>query len=374
MKAADEIYVKSAYRDMLQSMQTSDKKASFLPSTVPTYYAENEEPKTIPGRKKGLVLILDAHSDWLAPTSMDANFKGFTAFVQSSGSFPLMSQEGLQIKPGYNNIITLTSSIVNADESIKSLDKQARNCLFPEENEGLKLHKKYTYLNCKFECKLFYTQNFVAKKYNKTCLPWFFPSSSISISICDPWQSFDFLRIMKNEIPDNLCSHCIPDCSFTTYNPKITVEPFDTCNANNIGVSRFCSINFKQTLPMQMRLVNQIQTEFYNASTGKFVKMPHYIKSLKSSIRNYGYNVFKKSPNTTYDAFNRDIAMLQILYQKSTVISMGSQLSLTWIDYFSAVGGLLGLVLGMGFVSFIELFWLCMRMIAFKLNMKKWIS
>jgi len=59
MKAADEIYVKSAYRDMLQSMQTSDKKASFLPSTVPTYYAENEEPKTIPGRKKGLVLNFD---------------------------------------------------------------------------------------------------------------------------------------------------------------------------------------------------------------------------------------------------------------------------------------------------------------------------
>jgi hypothetical protein len=373
MKAADDIYVKSKYRDMLQAMQGSDKKASFLSSTLPNYYVENGEPKTIPGRNKGLVLMLDTHSDWLASSSMDADFKGFTAFVQSSGSFPLMSQEGLQIKPGYNNIITLTSSIVNADESLRSLDKQARNCLFPDENTGLKLHKKYTYLNCKFECKLFYTQGAIAKKYNKTCQPWFFPSSSDSISICDPWQSFDFLRIIKNEIPDNLCSHCLPDCSVTIYNPTITVQPFDKCSANNIGVSRFCSINLKQILPMQMRLVNQIQKEFYNTSAKKLVNVPDYILSLKSSIRNYGYNVFKKSPNTTYDALDRDIAMVKILYQKSTAVSMGSQLALTWIDYFSAVGGLLGLVLGMGFVSFIELFWLCLRMLAFKLNMKKWI-
>ncbi len=34
---------------------------------------------------------------------------------------------------------------------------------------------------------------------------------------------------------------------------------------------------------------------------------------------------------------------------------------MTWIDYFAEVGGLLGLVLGMGFVTFIEIVWLCLR-------------
>ena len=373
MKAADEIYVESAYRDMLQAMQTKDKNASFLFSTIPSYYVENGEPKTIPGRNKGLVLMLDTHADWLAPGSMDGDFGGFTAFIESSGSFPLMSQEGLPIKPGYNNIVTLTSSLVVADENMRSLDPQARDCLFPEENDGLRLHKKYTYLNCKFECTLFYTQSVVAKKYNKTCQPWFFPTSSESISICDPWQSYDFFQIMTNEIPDNICPQCLPDCTVTIYNPTITVEPFDTCDANNIGVSQFCSINLKQPTAMQMRLVSQIQNEFYNSSTGKYVNAPDYVMSLKSSIRNYGFDVFKKT-NTTYDAFDEDIAMVQILYQKSTAILMGSQLTMTWIDYFSAVGGLLGLVLGMGFVSFIELVWLGLRIIALKLNLKNWIS
>jgi len=373
MKAADEIYVESAYRDMLQSMQASDKNTSFLSSNVPTYYVKNGEPNTIPGRSKGLVLMLDAHSDWLAPGSMDGDFRGFTGFIESSGSFPLMSQEGLPIKPGYNNIITLTSSMVNADENMRSLDKLARYCLFPEENEGLQFHQKYTYLNCKFECTLKYTQSVVADKYSNICQPWFFPTSRDSISICDPWQSYDFFQIMTNKIPDNLCSKCLPDCSVTTYNPTITVQPFDTCDANNIGVSQFCSINLNQPLPMQMKLVTQIQNEFYNPRTGLFQNMPDYIGSLKSSRRNYGYNVFAQ-PNKTYDAFDRDIAMVQILYQKSTAIQMGSQLTMTWIDYFSAVGGLMGLVLGMGFVSFIELFWLCLRILALKLNLTKWIA
>ena len=56
--------------------------------------------------------------------------------------------------------------------------------------------------------------------------------------------------------------------------------------------------------------------------------------------------------------------MVQIMYQKSTIVLTGSWLTMTWIDYFSAVGGLLGLVLGMGFVTFIEMFWLGLRIIS----------
>ncbi len=367
MKAADEIYVESAYRDMLQAMQRSDKIASFLSSTVPINYQENGEPKTIPGRSKDLVLMLDTHSDWLAPGSMDGAFRGFTAFIESSGSFPLMSQEGLPIIPGYNNIITLTSSMVRADENLRSLDNISRNCLFSEESSGLKLHQKYTYLNCMFECTLFYTQSVVALKYNTTCQPWFFPTSLDSISICDPWQSYDFFQVMTHDIPDNLCPQCLPDCSVTTYNPTITVKPFHTCNVNNIGASQFCTTVLKQPLPMQMRLVSQIQKEFLNKSTIKSDNVPGYILSLKSSMRNYGPNVFK-NPEKTYDAFDQDIAMVQIMYQKSTVNLMGSWLTMTWIDYFSTVGGLLGLVLGMGFVTFIEIFWLGCKIVSQYVN------
>jgi hypothetical protein len=74
-----------------------------------------------------------------------------------------------------------------------------------------------------------------------------------------------------------------------------------------------------------------------------------------------------------YDAFDKDIAMVQIFYQKPTVVLMGSQLNMTWIDFFSTVGGLLGLVLGMGIISFVELFWLGLRVLARHFNLTHWI-
>jgi hypothetical protein len=46
---------------------------------------------------------------------------------------------------------------------------------------------------------------------------------------------------------------------------------------------------------------------------------------------------------------------------------------MNWIKYLSTVGELLGLVLGMGIVSFIELIWLCCRMTAKKWNFTAWV-
>ncbi len=53
---------------------------------------------------------------------------------------------------------------------------------------------------------------------------------------------------------------------------------------------------------------------------------------------------------------------------------MGTQVTMSWIDYFSAVGGLLGLVLGMGIVSVVEIIWLALRLIARQLELTSLIS
>ena len=45
-----------------------------------------------------------------------------------------------------------------------------------------------------------------------------------------------------------------------------------------------------------------------------------------------------------YDAYEKDIAMVQIYFKKSTIFEMGSQPRMNWIDYLSTVGGLLGLI------------------------------
>ena len=317
MKVANEIYVESRYRDALQTMQNADKLAAFLPSSIPTDYAETQEPKTISGINKGLVLIIDAHSNWIVPGSAKGDFHGFDAFIDSSSTFPLTEQAGVPIKSGFNNIIKLTSSMVVADDQLINLDKIERNCLFPEENSDLRIQKQYTFINCKFECALFYAQNQVFKKHSFVCQPWFFPTSNEAVEICDPWQTFDFLQIMSREIPDSICSHCLPDCNFTTYIPSIVVQPFETCDITNLGVSQFCILNSENPTIFRNKLINQIINQLPISRSNENNDQNNASLLISDVLVRYeAANILKKVP-PTYDAFDRDIAMVQIIYQVS---------------------------------------------------------
>jgi hypothetical protein len=143
------------------------------------------------------------------------------------------------LRPGYTNEITLTSTKIEADGDMTGLLKTDRHCLFPEENSDLRIHKEYSYLNCKLECVLNYTMNEVYAKHGQFCQPWYFPTANDSITICDPWEQFDFFNIMNNKIPSDVCNDCLPDCMKTEYNPKINFMPFDDCDLSNLGEHEF---------------------------------------------------------------------------------------------------------------------------------------
>lgn len=264
---------------------------------------------------------------------------------------------------------------MDADDSMRKLNPFDRNCYFQDENTELQIHQTYSYINCKLECVLSYTKSQMLAKYSRECHPWFLPTLNDSKLLCDPWQSYDFFNILNTEIPDDICSHCLPDCSVTTYEPTINTIPFDDCDFTNVGVSRFCSFNQKRQSPMNERFATQVQNEII-ANKVNYEDMD-YIQNLDSSIRvnDMNLNVGGISENniTQYDAFDKDIAMVSIVYQDSTVTQIGSQAKMTWIDYLATVGGLLGLVLGMGFISFVELVWLALRIFS-KIASIKWIA
>jgi hypothetical protein len=89
LEAADDIFQAETYTRVLQKMQSYDKNNSFVNSSVPAKYLANNEPRTLPGRNKGLVLMLDAHSDLFAAGSNDANFNGFVGLISASGNLEL---------------------------------------------------------------------------------------------------------------------------------------------------------------------------------------------------------------------------------------------------------------------------------------------
>ena len=198
MKAADEIFQGHTYPMLVKTLQTYDKEHAYSNSTLPDDFAKKLEPTTIPGRNKGLVLILDAHSDLFSPASVDSNINGFIGFVGPKNSFPFMSQEGFDIKPGQSNTVTLSGYRIDADKSLRSLSPKERSCRFSDENVDLKIHKEYSYTNCIFECSIVFAKNELKIKKNltKPCIPWYFPSSDDSITVCNPWDAMDFMELM----------------------------------------------------------------------------------------------------------------------------------------------------------------------------------
>jgi hypothetical protein len=151
----------------------------------------------------------------------------------------------------------------------------------------------------------------------------------------------------------------------------INSVPFRRCDSSNFGVSRFCSLSNKYQLRPN-KFAAQIEKEY----TANF-EYPDFISSLESSQRKYSKTIVKGDIFTQnekeYDAYDKDIALVHIFFRKSTIFQMGSTQRMGWVDYFSNVGGLLGLVLGMGIVSVIELVWLSLRLAARQMGFSHWI-
>ena len=85
-----------------------------------------------------------------------------------------------------------------------------------------------------------------------------------------------------------------------------------------------------------------------------------------SNMRRYQRGEIFKSANDdedlTYNAYDVDIAVVQIYFENPTVFQYLRQPKSTWVDFFSSIGGLLGLCLGLSIVTVVELFWLCVTM------------
>ena len=363
LKAAEEIYKGTIYPRLVTNLQEFDKSYSRVNITLPDWYTSSGEPKSLPGSDKGLFVMLDAHSDMFAPTSLEKDYTSFKGLISYSGSFPYMAQESFEIRPGYHNFVSLTGSLVNADVSMRNLDPNSRKCIFYDESSNMNIYQNYTYANCLFECSL------LAAHAVYGCFPWYFPATDDNIKICNPWETQLFLNNMKS-VKGERCTKCLPECNNIIYESSVVTIPFRQCDLSNMEMSLFCKISQYNQAPFPKKYYAELNNISQSASIDSFYP------TVKSNTRFYGLfqnnSIFKNNPET-YDAFETDIAVVEIYFRKASIIEIGLQSKMGWIDYLSTVGGLLGLVLGMGFVSFIELVWLGIRLVAWKLRLDRWI-
>ena len=364
MRAAEEILVGDTYTKLINQLQNQDQALSFIKDKLPLYYIENQEPKTQPGKSKGLTVILDAHSDLFSGGSVGGDTNGFIGLIHPKGSFPLTSAGGFDIRPGHNNIVSISATVVNTEDSIRNLDPTARNCHFEDENENLLLYKNYTQSNCLFECFFSFAQKNQKLKnslYNG-CIPWFFPTADEFPTVCDSWEAVELFNLMTS-VPESDCKQCLPDCSTTVYKKSISAVSFRKCSLFNMGISKFC--NLKNISNRNFKMLSNIIFENYES---RFNKIPTYLKRLfieanrsySSTLKNG--DIFGRN-EVGYNLFEHDIAKVQIFFKTPVVIEIGRQATMSWIDYLSNVGGILGLFLGIGIVSLFEFVWLLKQII-----------
>jgi hypothetical protein len=51
-----------------------------------------------------------------------------------------------------------------------------------------------------------------------------------------------------------------------------------------------------------------------------------------------------------YDAYDKDIALVHFYFKKPTIIYMKTKASMSWNNFFSEVGSITGLVIGLGII------------------------
>ena len=90
----------------------------------------------------------------------------------------------------------------------------------------------------------------------------------------------------------------------------------------------------------------------YQKILSKIVSSQRFLKA-----RRYKPNLVTTSV-TEYDAYDRDIAILNVFFETPTVLEYTTQHSKTWLDIISAVGGNGGLFIGFSIVTILEIIWL----------------
>ena len=290
-------------------------------------------------------LVLDAHADKLSAGSVSDSFRGFDTVIDGKNKYPFTSRNGFLVKSGQESQVAISAKRFEANENIRHIKPSKRNCYFPDEFP-LKLHKVYTQANCFLQCKIEYL-----RKENKTggrCVPWFFPvEDEYLFEMCDPWQTSLFQTLLE-ELPDDTCQECLPDCSITKYKSRISSAPFRNCDRTNIGVSPLCDLSSDGNKMMNPPMWDKtIHGEYEKFNDGK---LPNFVKSQTktlSNIRKYVSTeaemkqlVFRgeREKHPTYNAFEEDIAIVNFYFEESTIVQYNTFERMTWSGYISQVG------------------------------------
>ena len=392
MKRADQILKESKYTETISALQSKDAESAFETKYLPPWYIKNDEPKPQSGRNKGLMLIIDGHSNKVSDGTVKENFDGFITLVEGNDKFPLLSHTKLISRPGYESNIEVDAIKLESMVEIRKYKPEKRNCYFPDEKK-LKLHKSYSQFNCLFECKQefaskclmscmelgeechcedFEKDNTSSLEGDVSCVPWFYPTEGGMLrKMCNPWNAEKFLQIVQKTDTRQQCKHCLPDCTTTNYETSIAYAGLRTCDRTNLGgTSMLCALvdgpfnpapwmtaaqedfkNANQTIPWYLN-TNSTQNSKATATTKFPNQRPKFPDQQKKSSLIF---LSELEGEQTYDAFKKDIGIVNIFFGKEKILKYVTSNRMSNSEFVVQIGGSLGFYMGVSIISVIEI-------------------
>ena len=303
------------------------------------------------GRREGLQLVLDGHTDQIKPGSISDNFLGFHVVVDGKQNYPFTSKNGIPVKSGQENEVIIRATRFESDTlTEKEVTPFKRNCYFSNEvtsKNPMKMYKNYTQTNCLFECRLEAARKqMIQNNLTKNeCVPWFYPKGDEHIfKLCDPWGMRTFQNLFQN-INDEQCNHCLPDCRSTHYLTTLSSAPFGYCDRTNLMLSPLCDLSTKRMMMNPPIWKHTIQRE-YETFNGK--NQPEFMTSqpnVLANIRKYATEKEAKNlalraqneKNPSYNAFEKDITIVNFYFDETDVVQYIRYLRMTPLDFISKV-------------------------------------
>ncbi|XP_023336338.1 uncharacterized protein LOC111707459 [Eurytemora carolleeae] len=107
-----------------------------------------------------------------------------------------------------------------------------------------------------------------------------------------------------DQVPNSRCSHCLPDCEYTSYKVSLSSAPFRGCSVLNEETSMFCRYSTSLTPSLWADKIIPLY---------QFVApLPDYIKKLSEAHN----KVLRKTIyGLEYNAYEKDIAILNIYWE-----------------------------------------------------------
>ena len=363
LETAEKLYRPGKYLNAIRLMQNQDMNLSFTSKKEKLVKSFMPEP----GLTKGLQLVLDAHSDLVSSATISDDFRGFIATVTSPGQFPMTTRNNIVLSSGRISYVGISALSMAANEDIRLVPPEQRKCFFPEELP-LKYYNFYSQTNCYLECSLEYTSAMLnGPKFNYTnCVPWFYPATE-DVRACDPATERDFQKILGT-VPYTECKKCLPDCRQTNYDLRVTSAPFQKCDHTNLGTSALCLLRDNYMNPPVWS--EEVRDEFRR----EMGVIPEYLikdrikKPIHSNQRKFApteakqkSTLFKQkiTKEPAYDAFENDIALVSFYFDEQEVGELKMSRRMTFSDFVSQAGGLMGLGLGISLISLAEIIYWC---------------